>query len=136
MLFVGPGAQATSACQRPDDVIADLVARAFGIRRRQQSSSAALVASHGPAQGNVGALALHAIVAAGVDRVGGEAIKVLAAVIVDVVVVGAQDRADHRAHRHRAVAEALSGQHRGELEHAHHPARARVATRPQAYVLM
>ena len=45
-------------------------------------------------------------------------VKVLAPVVVDPVVVGAQAGADHRTHGCRVVGEGLARQHRGELHHA------------------
>src|SRR5207302_1707609 len=45
-------------------------------------------------------------------------VHVLAASIVDRVVVRAQERGDHRAHRRRMIAEWLAREHRCELHHA------------------
>jgi hypothetical protein len=48
---------------------------------------------------------------AGPDHLGGVPIQVATVLVAGVVVVDAQDRADHRADGCRAVGEALAGQH-------------------------
>jgi hypothetical protein len=66
----------------------------------------------------LGAGRLHVLRGTAPDHRGRVGIEVLAAPIVDPIVVGPQERADHRAHRLRAIAERLARQHRGELHHA------------------
>ncbi|MBV8221439.1 MAG: hypothetical protein JO325_23490 [Solirubrobacterales bacterium] len=137
MLLVGPAPDASSTVNEgPYDVVADLVARPLGVGWRQDRSAAGRVASDRPGKRRVGAAALGVVVAPRVDRIGGETVEILPPVVIDVVVVGAEDRADHRTHGRRAVSEPLAGEHRGELHHAHDRSRARMPARPKAHVLM
>jgi hypothetical protein len=55
---------------------------------------------------------------AAADDLGGVGVQVLAALVVDGVVVDAQEGCDDGTHRLRMVAEGLPGEHRGQLHHA------------------
>jgi hypothetical protein len=72
----------------------------------------------GPVEAHVCALTLYRSGAAGADDPGRVLVQVLAAAVIEAVVVGAQERADHRAYGVGVVAERLAGEHRGELQHA------------------
>src|SRR5690606_12093923 len=65
------------------------------------------------------------------DDRGRVAVEVLTPLVVDAVVVGPQEAADHRARRRGPIGERLAGEHRRQLHHARALARRRVLALPQ-----
>ena len=75
-------------------------------------------------------------IAARADRRRREAVEVLAAAVVERVVVRAQHGRDHRADRARVVGERLAGEHRGELHDAGAGVRRGMPAGAEAYRLV
>ncbi len=83
-----------------------------------RSASALDVPVLGPAQAHPRALGLDAGGRAAADDLGGERQQLLPALLVDAVVVRAQEARDHGVDAARPVAELLSREHRGQLHDA------------------
>src|SRR3954452_6271515 len=89
-----------------------------GERERRAGGGRAAVVGERELEAAVDALALHGAAASAADDRRGDRIEVLAALLVEAVVVGAQERADGGRDRRGTVAERLIREHGGELHHA------------------
>jgi len=86
---------------------------------RQPAANPEALASVGGRAQQLRALVLGAAVGPRPDDQRGALVEVLAALLGRAVVVGAQERADHRADGRRPIGEGLPGEHRGQLHHAY-----------------
>src|SRR5579875_1509324 len=126
--------------------------RGAGAQRGERRQRAARLGARGPDRGTsswqprakvacklkaaTGALVLDRASRGGPHHGRRQLIEILAALIVEPVVVGAQQGADHPRDARRAVAERLLSKHRGDLNHAGAKARRAMAAGHQPHGLV